>query len=216
MTAITSAIPAVKPAVTGSGMNWINLPIRAAPNPISITPAIIVATIRPPSPKRCTIGTRMTTKAAVGPDTCIRDPPSAAMMAPATIAVYRPYCGGTPAAMASAIERGRATTPTTIPARRSFRRSFLVYPSSSASRSAEAGRSSISGSRLRACRNREWRGMPCWSGAFMRTETPRPAGCERVDARDGRCAPPGTPRPRSPSPTRRWGAGTARRRRPPQ
>jgi len=45
------------------------------------------------------------------------------MRPPATIAVYRPCVGGTPEAMASAIERGRATTPTTAPAKRSRRSS---------------------------------------------------------------------------------------------
>ena len=86
-----------------------------------MSPAIRVAMRSPPTPNRCTTGTSTTTNAAVGPDTWTREPPSAAITAPATIAVYRPCCGGTPLAMASAIERGSATMPTTTPASRSFR-----------------------------------------------------------------------------------------------
>ena len=50
-------------------------------------PAIMVASIRPPRPNCAVIGARTTTKAAVGPETCTREPPSAAITAPATIAV---------------------------------------------------------------------------------------------------------------------------------
>ncbi len=46
-----------------------------------------VASISPPTPKRFEMGARITTKAAVGPDTCTRDPPSRAMIPPPTIAV---------------------------------------------------------------------------------------------------------------------------------
>ena len=55
---------------------------------IWITPAIIPATSRPPGPKRWTIGTRMTTNAAVGPVTWNRVPPSSAQVNPAMIAVW--------------------------------------------------------------------------------------------------------------------------------
>ena len=68
----------------------------------------------------------MTTKAAVGPDTWVREPPSSATTAPAMMAVYRPCCGGTPTAMASAMASGSATTPTTRPAMRSARKSEAV------------------------------------------------------------------------------------------
>jgi hypothetical protein len=50
-------------------------------------PAMMVAMNRPPMPYCWTIGSRMTTKAAVGPDTLNRDPPVNAMTTPATIAV---------------------------------------------------------------------------------------------------------------------------------
>ena len=52
-----------------------------------IPPAIHVAITRPPRPKRAAIGARRTTKAAVGPDTWTIEPPSAAITAPATMAV---------------------------------------------------------------------------------------------------------------------------------
>ena len=74
-------------------------------------------------PKRETIGARITTKAAVGPVTWNREPPRSGTKSPATMAVYRPCCGGTPTAMASAIDKGSATTPTTSPASTSARRS---------------------------------------------------------------------------------------------
>ena len=53
-----------------------------------------------------------------------RLPPVNAMIAPAIIAVYRPYCGATPLAMASAMASGMAITPTVIPAMRSFTNSL--------------------------------------------------------------------------------------------
>ena len=50
--------------------------------------------------------------AVVGPDTrCHEEPNSAATIA-GIIAAYRPYCGGTPVAMASAMDSGMATMPT--------------------------------------------------------------------------------------------------------
>ena len=47
---ITTAIPEVKPVVTGNGMNLISAPIRNAPNKIRMIPAIIVAASSPASP----------------------------------------------------------------------------------------------------------------------------------------------------------------------
>ena len=44
---ITTPMPAVKPVVTGYGINLINEPTRAIPKHINIIPAIIVAIIRP-------------------------------------------------------------------------------------------------------------------------------------------------------------------------
>jgi len=58
----------------------------------------------------------MTMKAPVGPPICTREPPRAAMMKPATMAVQMPAAGSTPEAMAKAMARGRARTPTVRPA----------------------------------------------------------------------------------------------------
>jgi hypothetical protein len=85
--AITTAMPAVKPVVTGYGTNSIMRPMRSMPMANSNTPAISVASASPPMPKRCEIGDRITTKAAVGPDTWNREPPSSGIRPPATIAV---------------------------------------------------------------------------------------------------------------------------------
>jgi hypothetical protein len=80
-------MPAVNPVVTGWGMNWISRPILDTPRITRMIPAMNVASIRPPTPKRCETGARSTTKAAVGPETFVRAPPSAAITAPATIEV---------------------------------------------------------------------------------------------------------------------------------
>ena len=85
--AITVAMPAVKPVVTGCGMNSTSRPRRAAPIPTSRRPAMRPAVRSPERPKRDTIGPRTTTKAAVGPVTWNLDPPVSAATVPATIAV---------------------------------------------------------------------------------------------------------------------------------
>jgi hypothetical protein len=85
--AITVAIPVVKPVVTGCGMYWMSLPIRAMPIATSINPAMNPAVSSPVSPWADTIGARMTTNAAVGPVTWNLLPPSSATSAPAKIAV---------------------------------------------------------------------------------------------------------------------------------
>ena len=85
--AMTVAMPAVKPVVTGCGMNSMSLPRRASPITSRITPAISPAVRRPPMPYSREMGARMTMNAAVGPVTWCFDPPSSATMKPATIAV---------------------------------------------------------------------------------------------------------------------------------
>ena len=85
--AITTAMPAVKPVVTGYGTNSMKRPIRMTPIANRMTPAIRVAISRPPAPNRAEMGASTTTNAAVGPDTWTREPPRRAMRAPATMAV---------------------------------------------------------------------------------------------------------------------------------
>ena len=85
--AITVAMPAVKPVVTGCGMNWMRRPSRANPIATRNTPAISPEISRPERPCFVTIGARMTMKAAVGPVTWYFDPPRTATIEPATMAV---------------------------------------------------------------------------------------------------------------------------------
>ncbi len=85
--AITRAMPAVKPTVTGYGTNLITEPRRANPMRISSTPAIIVATASPSYPCCWTMPYTITMKAPVGPPICTRLPPKAEMRKPATTAV---------------------------------------------------------------------------------------------------------------------------------
>ena len=54
-------------------------------------------------------------KAPVGPPICTREPPSAEINKPATMAVQMPALGEAPEAMANAIASGRASTPTVMP-----------------------------------------------------------------------------------------------------
>jgi len=58
-------------------------------------------------------------KAPVGPPICTRDPPSAEIRKPATMAVQMPAVGDMPLAMAKAMASGSASTPTVRPADRS-------------------------------------------------------------------------------------------------
>ena len=80
-------MPLVNPVTTGSGMNLITPPSFARPKPIRMTPAISVATMSPSTPYFCTMPYTITTNAPVGPPIWTREPPSAEMRKPATIAV---------------------------------------------------------------------------------------------------------------------------------
>lgn len=59
-------------------------------------------------------------KAPVGPPICTREPPKAEIRKPATIAVQIPAVGLIPEAIAKAMARGSASTPTVMPADRSL------------------------------------------------------------------------------------------------
>jgi hypothetical protein len=116
-------MPAVKPAVTGNGMNLIITPSRTAPMRNRIRPASIVQRMRLAAPYCAPTATTMGMKAAVGPPIWTRDPPSAEMRNPATMAVTMPAAGVELEAMPSAIASESATTPTVAPAARSGTRS---------------------------------------------------------------------------------------------
>ncbi len=65
----------------------------------------------------------------MGPPICTRLPPNKDMIKPAIMAVYSPFSGDTPEAMANAMESGMAIIPTIIPATMSLKSCSLVYPS---------------------------------------------------------------------------------------
>lgn len=62
-----TAIPAVKPVTTGSGIYLIHVPNRASPAMTSIAPAISVARTRPSYPWVWMTSNTTTTNAPVGP-----------------------------------------------------------------------------------------------------------------------------------------------------
>jgi hypothetical protein len=88
-----TAIPEVKPVITGCGMYLSSVPIRSTPAAISMMPASSVHRISPPYPNLSMTLNTTGTKAAVGPPICTREPPRSEMRKPATIAVYRPFSG---------------------------------------------------------------------------------------------------------------------------
>ena len=65
--AISTAMPLVKPIVTGRGMNRTAVPSPVRPIKSSIAPAIAVHINRPETPNLATIPATMTTNAPVGP-----------------------------------------------------------------------------------------------------------------------------------------------------
>ena len=80
------------------------------------------------------------------------------------MAVYRPCWGGTPDAMASAIDSGSATSPTTRPAITSARNAATSYWVRITARSAAAGR-------------------PARMGAASRGSIPGVSGTARIQSR---------------------------------
>ena len=111
-----TAMPAVKPTMTGSGMYLITAPRRAKPNTSRITPAISVAICKPAMPCCAVMIASTAMKAPVGPEICTRVPPNMEVSSAATIAVYIPCSGRAPDAMANAMASGSTTIPITKPA----------------------------------------------------------------------------------------------------
>lgn len=118
-----TAMPMVKPWITGSGTCSISVPARRKPATSRITPAIAVASTSPSMPCAATMPATTTMKAPVGPPICTRLPPRAEIRKPATTAVTSPVAGGAPEAMAMAMDSGIATIATVTPAITSARRS---------------------------------------------------------------------------------------------
>ena len=86
-TQMMTPMPAVKPTITGSGMNLMTTPSRATPSKARMTPAIRVAICRPSTPYLAVMPARITMKAPVGPAICTRLPPNTETSRPAMIAV---------------------------------------------------------------------------------------------------------------------------------
>ena len=116
-----TAIPSVKPSITGQGMNDTARPSRSRPAARTMIPARMLTTTTAPAPCDATMGTRTTTMAPVGPETWTFDPPKTAAMTPATIAVTRPASAVSPALTPKPSASGSATMPTVRPASRSRR-----------------------------------------------------------------------------------------------
>ena len=79
--------PAVKPTVTGKGMNLMKVPSRKNPMAASISPDRNVARINPSIPCWATVAATSTIKAPAGPPLCNLDPPSSETKKPPTMAV---------------------------------------------------------------------------------------------------------------------------------
>ncbi len=82
-----TAMPEVKPTITGFGMKRMTLPSCRKPIASSITPAISVAACSPAMPYCAVMPASTTMKAPVGPEICTRVPPRTEVASPATIAV---------------------------------------------------------------------------------------------------------------------------------
>lgn len=116
-----TAMPSVNPSMTGHGMKETARPSRSTPARTTRMPARRVTTTTAPGPWLATIGTRTTTIAPVGPDTCTCEPPKTAAITPATTAVTRPASALRPELTPKPSASGSATMPTVTPATRSPR-----------------------------------------------------------------------------------------------
>ena len=116
-----TAMPSVKPSITGHGMELTVRPSFSSPTSRTTSPAMIDTRAIAAAPCVATMGPRTTTMAPVGPETCTWDPPKTAATTPATIAVIRPASAPAPLLTPKARASGRATMPTVSPASRSPR-----------------------------------------------------------------------------------------------
>ena len=82
-----TAMPAVKPTVTGKGMNLMKVPSLRKPTAASRMPERKVARISPSMPCCATVAATSTMKAPAGPPIWKREPPSSETRKPPTAAV---------------------------------------------------------------------------------------------------------------------------------
>src|SRR3989338_1552987 len=105
------AAPAVKPTTTECDTKLTNVPMRASPSTNWYTPArkVSVSAIwmnlaLPGSANFATVANTTIEIAVVGPEMRWREEPNSAAMMGGTMAVYRPYTGGSPAMIANRSE----------------------------------------------------------------------------------------------------------------
>ena len=111
-----TAMPTVKPSMTGHGRYARSRPTRASDATTTSDAGHQTDEQDGVAPYRETIGTSTTVIAPVGPDTCTFEPPKTAATTPATIAVIKPAVAPRPLVIPKASASGSATTPTVTPA----------------------------------------------------------------------------------------------------
>src|SRR3989344_1158956 len=125
LVAMRIAAPAVKPTTTECDTKLTNVPMRASPSTNWYTPArkVSVSAIwmnlaLPGSANFATAANTTIEIAVVGPEMRWREEPNSAAMMGGTMAVYRPYTGGSPAMSANATPCGSTMTAPGTPATR--------------------------------------------------------------------------------------------------
>ena len=116
---ISTPIPASIPWMTAGDTARNTCPTRNNPAAICTTPARRTMIPSVATPNSCTNCHTMTASPAAGPLTCSGEPAMAPTTMPPTMPVTSPAAGGSPDAIATPMQRGRATRKTTTEARAS-------------------------------------------------------------------------------------------------
>ena len=116
-----TAMPDVKPMMTGIGIKLMRRPSLRTPASSSSTPAAKQAKNTPCRPYVATMPTNTALIAPVGPEIWNDAPPSSAITIPAMIAVTSPAAAEAPDETPNASASGSATAHTVSPARTSFK-----------------------------------------------------------------------------------------------
>ena len=122
---INTAMPLVKPMMIATGIKRIKLPTLNSPMVTNNMPAKNVESIKLATPYRSTMAYTITTKAPAGPPICTLLPPNAEIKKPPITAEIKPASGLSPDAIAKAMARGKAITPTVIPLLKSLIKVWL-------------------------------------------------------------------------------------------
>ncbi len=116
---ITMASPLTNPSITEWGTIRMNIPSRAKPAPIWMTPQRTTVGNRYSMPWTATSDTMITAIAPVAPEIIPGRPPTSAAMRQRKNAEYRPMTGDTPATKANATASGTSARATVRPDRES-------------------------------------------------------------------------------------------------